>query len=72
VSVVRDRPAYGEQVLAPELRSGHVVVMDSLPSQNVGSIREAIEQTVSRPSRRTSAEITSRPLDMNPSKPHLL
>jgi len=35
--------AYAEQVLAPELRPGDVVVMYNLPSHKVSGIREAIE-----------------------------
>ena len=34
--------AYGEQMLAPSLRSGDVVVMDNLPAHKVASVREAI------------------------------
>ena len=40
--------AYAEQVLAPELRPGDVVVMDNLPSHKVGGIREAIEAAGAR------------------------
>jgi transposase len=35
--------AYVEQVLAPTLRPGDVVVMDNLPSHKVAGVREAIE-----------------------------
>ncbi len=34
--------AYVEQVLAPELRQGDVVVMDNLPAHKVAGVREAI------------------------------
>lgn len=40
--------AYAEQVLAPELRPGDVVVMDNLPSHKVSGIREAIEAAGAR------------------------
>ena len=35
--------AYVEQMLAPELRRGDVVVMDNLPAHKVHGVREAIE-----------------------------
>lgn len=35
--------AYTEQVLAPELRPGDVVVMDNLPAHKISGVREAIE-----------------------------
>ena len=35
--------AYVEQVLAPELRPGDVVVMDNLSSHKVGGVRAAVE-----------------------------
>ena len=35
--------AYVEQVLAPELSPGEIVIMDNLPSHKVHGIREAIE-----------------------------
>jgi transposase len=35
--------AYVEQALAPALRSGDVVIMDNLSSQEVAGVREAIE-----------------------------
>ena len=35
--------AYVEQVVAPELRAGDVVVMDNLSSHRVRGVREAIE-----------------------------
>ena len=35
--------AYVEQMLAPELREGDVVVMDNLPAHKVHGVREAIE-----------------------------
>lgn len=35
--------AYVEQVLAPELTPGDVVVMDNLPAHKVAGVREAIE-----------------------------
>jgi len=35
--------AYVEQVLAPTLRVGHVVVMDNLPAHKVAGVRAAIE-----------------------------
>jgi len=37
--------AYVEQVLAPALLPGDIVVMDNLPSHKVAGIREAIEAT---------------------------
>jgi transposase len=37
-----------EQVLAPELRPGDIVVMDNLPSHKVSGIREAIEAAGAR------------------------
>ncbi len=36
--------AYTEQVLAPELRPGDIVVMDNLPSHKINGVREAIEK----------------------------
>jgi transposase len=35
--------AYVEQMLAPSLRSGDVVVMDNLPAHKVAGVREAIK-----------------------------
>lgn len=35
--------AYVEQVLAPTLKPGDVVIMDNLPAHKVGGVREAIE-----------------------------
>lgn len=35
--------AYVEQVLAPELSPGDIVVMDNLPAHKVGGVRQAIE-----------------------------
>ena len=35
--------AYVEQMLAPSLRSGDVVVMDNLPAHKVAGVREAIQ-----------------------------
>jgi transposase len=35
--------AYVEQVLAPELRTGDLVIMDNLPSHKVAGVRELIE-----------------------------
>ncbi len=35
--------AYVEQVLAPELKPGDIVVMDNLPAHKVTGVREAIE-----------------------------
>ncbi len=40
--------AYTEQVLAPELRPGDVVVMDNLPSHKVSGVRQAIEAAGAR------------------------
>ena len=37
--------AYVEQVLAPTLKSGDIVVMDNLPAHKLSSVREAIETT---------------------------
>jgi transposase len=36
--------AYAEQVLAPELRRGDVVVMDNLGSHTVAGVRAAVER----------------------------
>ena len=35
---------HAEQVLAPELRSGDVVVLDNLPAHKISGVREAIEK----------------------------
>ena len=35
--------AWCEQMLAPSLRSGDIVIMDNLPAHKVGGVREAIE-----------------------------
>jgi len=35
--------AYVQQVLAPELKPGDIVVMDNLPAHKVAGVREAIE-----------------------------
>jgi transposase len=35
--------AYVEQVLAPSLRPGDIVVMDNLPSHKVDGVRKAIK-----------------------------
>lgn len=40
--------ACAEQVLAPELRSGDVVVMDTLPAHGISGVRETIEKVVAR------------------------
>lgn len=40
--------AYAEQVLAPELRPGDVVVMDNLPAHKISGVREAIEKAGAR------------------------
>lgn len=40
--------AYAEQVLAPELRPGDVVVMDKLPAHRISGVREAIEKAGAR------------------------
>ena len=40
--------AYAEQVLAPALRSGDVVVMDNLPSHKISGVRDAIEKAGAR------------------------
>ena len=40
--------AYTEQVLAPELRPGDIVVMDNLPSHKISGVREAIERAGAR------------------------
>ena len=40
--------AYTEQVLAPELRLGDVVVMDNLPAHKISSAREAIKKVGAR------------------------
>jgi transposase len=37
--------AYAEQVLAPELRPGDLVIMDNLPAHKMSAVREAIEKT---------------------------
>lgn len=41
-------PAYAEQVLAPELRPGDIVVMDNLPARKIGGVRDAIEKAGAR------------------------
>lgn len=40
--------AYAEQVLAPELRPGDIVVMDNLPAHRISGVREAIEKAGAR------------------------
>ncbi|SCW76111.1 Transposase [Rhizobium mongolense subsp. loessense] len=35
--------AYAEQVLAPEIRPGDIVVMDNLPAHKISGVREAVE-----------------------------
>jgi len=40
--------AYAEQVLAPELRPGDLVVMDNLPAHKISGVREAIENVGAR------------------------
>lgn len=40
--------AYAEQVLAPELRPGDIVVMDNLPAHRISGVREAIEKVGAR------------------------
>jgi transposase len=40
--------AYAEQVLAPELRPGDLVIMDNLPAHKISGIREAIEKAGAR------------------------
>jgi len=40
--------AYAEQVPAPELRAGDVVVMDNLPAHKISGVREAIEKVGAR------------------------
>ena len=40
--------AYAEQVLAPELRPGDIVVMDNLPAHKISGVREAIEKAGAR------------------------
>jgi transposase len=40
--------AYAEQVLAPELHPGDIVVMDNLPSHKISGVREAIERAGAR------------------------
>ena len=35
--------AYGQQILAPELTAGDVVIMDNLPAHKVKGLRQAIE-----------------------------
>ncbi len=40
--------AYAEQVLAPELRPGDIVVMDNLPAHRISGAREAIEKAGAR------------------------
>ena len=36
--------AYAEQVLAPELTPGDIVIMDNLPAHKVSGVRQAIEK----------------------------
>ena len=38
--------AYVEQVLAPELKPGDIVVMDNLPAHKVKGVRQSIEDAV--------------------------
>ena len=40
--------AYTEQVIAPELRPGDVVIMDNLPAHKISGVREAIEKVGAR------------------------
>src|SRR5918996_3813347 len=40
--------AYAEQVLAPELHPGDIVVMDNLPAHKISGVREAIEKVGAR------------------------
>lgn len=40
--------AYAEQVLAPELQPGDIVIMDNLPSHKISGVREAIERAGAR------------------------
>jgi len=40
--------AYAEQVLAPELAEGDVVIMDNLPAHKVDGVRQAIEAAGAR------------------------
>ena len=40
--------AYAEQVLAPELRPGDIVIMDNLPAHKISGAREAIEKAGAR------------------------
>ena len=40
--------AYAEQVLAPELAPGNVVIMDNLPAHKVSGVRQAIESAGAR------------------------
>lgn len=40
--------AYAEQVLAPQLRSGDIVVMDNLPAHKISGVREATEKVGAR------------------------
>lgn len=40
--------AYVEQVLAPELRPGDIVVMDNLPAHKLSGVRGAIEKAGAR------------------------
>lgn len=40
--------AFAEQVLAPELRPGDIVVMDNLPAHRISGVREAIEKAGAR------------------------
>jgi transposase len=40
--------AYAEQVLAPTLEFGDVVIMDNLPAHRAAGVREAIERTGAR------------------------
>ncbi len=40
--------AYAEQVLAPELRPGDIVVMDNLPAHKISGARQAIEKACAK------------------------
>ena len=40
--------AYAEQVLAPDLSPGDIVIMDNLPAHKIAGVRAAIEKTGAR------------------------
>ena len=64
--------AYTEQVLAPELRPGDIVVMDNLPSHKISGVREAIETAGARLLFLPPSSPDFNPIEMAFSKPKAL